>query len=237
MNEIIIKQLQPYILGASFLVIYIAEHLFPQRYGRSFSKHDALNTGVGVINGVIIFIAGYFFQQSIAWLNNRHVGLLYFFSLNTIIKLILQLLLIDLFMYWWHRYNHQSSFLWKFHQFHHADTAMNSTTALRFHMVELSLSYIARLLVFPLLGITVNAILVYSILFFPVVILHHSNIRISIQLDRLFRTLFVTPHMHRIHHSKIPTETNSNYSSLLPYWDIFFKTYKKKASTAIEFGL
>ncbi|MEP7277213.1 MAG: sterol desaturase family protein [Bacteroidota bacterium] len=237
MNELLIKQLQPFILAFSFLLIYIAEHIFPQRTSSSLAKHDVLNALVGVFNGIVIFIGGYFFQQLITWLNKNNIGLLYLVRINSHVKTLLQLLLIDLFMYWWHRLNHHISFLWRFHQFHHTDTAMNSTTALRFHVVELSFSYVARIMVFPILGITLNSIILYSLLFFPIVILHHSNIKISARLDQVFRKLFVTPHMHRIHHSRIPTETNSNYSSLFPFWDLLFKTYRKKPSGIIDFGI
>jgi sterol desaturase/sphingolipid hydroxylase (fatty acid hydroxylase superfamily) len=128
-------------------------------------------------------------------------------------------------------------FLWKFHRFHHKDEKLNSTSAVRFHAVELVLSYVLRFCLFPLLGVSVSTVILYSIILFPVIVFHHSNVRITEALDTLLRTIFVTPRMHRIHHSKIITETNSNYGSVFPYWDGIFKSYVAKPAKEIEFGV
>ena len=114
---------------------------------------------------------------------------------------------------------------------------MNSTSALRFHTGELLLSYVAKIIVFSLLGISVSAILVHSILFFPVILFHHANVKISERWDLFIRKFIVTPRMHRIHHSVIRSETNSNYSSLLPYWDKLFRSYVKRPSKEIKFSI
>ena len=140
-------------------------------------------------------------------------------------------------MYWWHRINHEWSFLWYFHKFHHVDTKLNSTTALRFHTGELLLSYVTKIIAFSLLGISLTAVLVHSVLLFPIIVFHHSNLKISERWDLFFRRFIVTPRMHRIHHSVIKSETNSNYSSVLPYWDMLFRSYVKKPSKEIEFGV
>ena len=114
---------------------------------------------------------------------------------------------------------------------------MNSTSALRFHSIELLLSYAIRFIVFPLLGLNVAAILLRAIILFPVIVFHHSNISITQKFDQLLRYLFVTPHMHRIHHSKLREEMNSNYGSVFPYWDWLFKSYTSKPAKEIEFGI
>ncbi len=145
--------------------------------------------------------------------------------------------MIDIFMYWWHRVNHEWRILWYFHKFHHADTKLNSTSALRFHAGELLLSYVTKIIAFSLLGISLSAILVHSLLFFPIIVFHHSNLKISERWDLFFRRFIVTPLMHRIHHSVIKSETNSNYSSVLPYWDRLFRSYVKKPSKEIVFGV
>ena len=164
-------------------------------------------------------------------------GLLNIISLPLWLTLLLQILFLDIFMYWWHRLNHQASFFWRFHRFHHVDPGMNSTTALRFHSIELILSYFARLLIFPLFGFSFTAILLYSLLFFPVVLLHHSNVAIREGLDLIMRRFIVTPRMHRIHHSNKVEETNSNYSSVFPWWDRLFNSYRRKPAKEITFGV
>jgi sterol desaturase/sphingolipid hydroxylase (fatty acid hydroxylase superfamily) len=233
----LLQTFQPYALTGVFLLTYIAEHILPQRKEIIDHKHDLKNIAIGVLNLVLIAVVGMQFQRAIEWFNEKHFGFLQVINLPSIMAVLIGVLLIDIFMYWWHRINHEWSFLWYFHRFHHIDTKLNSTTALRFHTGELMLSYVLKIIVFSLLGISLSAILVHSILFFPIVVFHHSNLRISEQWDLFLRRLIVTPRMHRIHHSVIKSETNSNYSSISPYWDKLFKTYIKHPSKEIEFGV
>jgi len=72
---------------------------------------------------------------------------------------------------------------------------------------------------------------------FPVIAFHHSNVHISAKADKLLKKILVTPHMHRIHHSKIIDEVNSNYGSVFPYWDNLFNSYKAKPAGIIKFGI
>lgn len=233
----ILHTLQPYAIASVFLLTYIAEHIIPQRKEIIDHKHDIKNIVVGVFNFAFIAFVGYQFQKVIESLNNKHFGLLQLLHPSTFIHVFIGVLLIDIFMYWWHRINHEWHFLWYFHKFHHEDEKLNSTSALRFHTGELLLSYVAKIIVFSLLGISVSAILVHSLLFFPVILFHHANVKISERWDLFIRKFIVTPRMHRIHHSIIRSETNSNYSSLLPYWDILFRSYIKRPAKEIEFGI
>ncbi len=235
--EHLLRTIQPFLLGSVFLLIYLAEHIYPQRKQHALSRHDFRNFGIGIFNAALTFAGGYGFQLVITSLSRHHVGLFNLIELPVYISLPVQILLLDIFMYWWHRINHIIPFLWQFHHFHHIDEEMNSTTALRFHAVELSLSYVARLLVFPFFGFSLTAILLYGLLFLPVVILHHSNISIRESFDLRLRKLIVTPHMHRIHHSAKYVETNSNYSSVFPWWDRLFRSYRKYPSGIIRFGV
>jgi len=236
MNDLI-HTIQPYALASIFLLMYLAEHIIPQRKEIIDHKHDLKNILVGVFNLGLIAVVGVQFQKAIEWLNNKHFGLLQLFNIPSIIEIVIGVLLIDIFMYWWHRVNHEWRLLWYFHKFHHVDTKLNSTSALRFHAGELLLSYVTKIIAFSLLGISLSAVLVYSLLFFPIIVFHHSNLKISEQWDLFFRRFIVTPRMHRIHHSIIKSETNSNYSSVLPYWDKLFRSYVKKPSKEIEFGV
>lgn len=233
MNPII----QPMAIGFIFLTAYIAEHLFPQRKELLGKGHDLKNIGIGLINLLFTFTSGYYLQKLMTYTLAHHIGFLVFTKLHIVVSLILQILIIDIFVYWWHRINHAIPLLWKFHKFHHEDESMNSTTAVRFHTVELFFAVIAKALVFPLIGITVTGLIAYGILFFPVVLLVHSNIRLSEKGDLFLRKLIVSPWMHRIHHSNHIPETNSNYGSVFPFWDLIFRSYCKKSKKAVIFGL
>lgn len=232
-----IKIITPYTLGIVFLLIYLSEHIFPQRKDLIDHKHDAINILVGLVNLVLVFTGGYYFQQFIEFTNARHFGILQLLQMPFFIELIVGVLFIDCFLYWWHRINHLVPFFWYFHKFHHKDEKMNSTTAVRFHTGELILSYVVKIILFPLLGVSLGSVLLHAFILFPVILFHHSNIKISMGKDLFLRKFFVTPQMHRLHHSVIKFDTDSNYSSILPYWDMIFKTYHKKTDKPVKFGI
>jgi sterol desaturase/sphingolipid hydroxylase (fatty acid hydroxylase superfamily) len=228
---------RPMAIGIIFMMAYIAEQLFPQRKELLTNRHDLKNILVGLINLIFTFFSGYYLQKLMVYTATRKIGLEVFSQMPLVWSIILQILFIDLFVYCWHRVNHAVPLLWKFHKFHHEDDSMNSTTAVRFHTVELLFSVVVKAIIFPFIGITVTGLVAYGILFFPVVLLVHSNIRISKKTDYLLRRLIVSPWMHRIHHSNVIVETDSNYGSVFPFWDMLFRSYRKKPIGAIKFGV
>lgn len=229
--------LQPLAVGLIFLLTYAAEHLFPHRKELLNNHHDFKNICVGLINLIFTFASGYYLQKGMVYASEHGIGINIFSQLPLILSLILQILIIDLFVYWWHRINHWLPLFWRFHKFHHEDESMNSTTAVRFHTMELFFAVLAKAIAFPLLGITVTGLIAYGIIFFPVVLLVHSNIRITQRADQALRKILISPFMHRIHHSNVICETNSNYGSVFPFWDWIFKSYRKASIEEIKFGL
>ncbi len=232
-----LKAAQPFAIGCVLLSAYAAEHIYPQRRELIDYRHDARNFGIGILNAALIFGIGYFFQKAMSWYNARPFGALNTVQLPKLLRIATELLVLDCLMYWWHRANHRWAWLWRFHRFHHEDTKMNSTSALRFHAVELSLSYVWRLALFPLLGISIAGFALYGIVFSAVVIFHHSGIRIGRRIDAALRAGMVTPWMHRIHHSVVRREADSNYGSVLPWWDRMFGSYTAEAAGEVEFGI
>jgi sterol desaturase/sphingolipid hydroxylase (fatty acid hydroxylase superfamily) len=150
----------------------------------------------------------------------------------------LALLLLDFWMYLWHRANHVIHFLWRFHRTHHSEPDMDVSTGIRFHPGEILLSGIVRLAVIPILGIQLWHLALYESILYPVVMLHHSNVRLPRWLDYGLLAVVVTPAMHRVHHSRWRPETDSNYGSVLPYWDRLFRTFRlREDARAVELGL
>ena len=175
---------------------------------------------------------------ALQWSQQQGVGLLAASDLPVAFNWLAALLLIDIWQYGWHVMNHRWPFLWRFHVVHHADTTMDVTTGLRFHFVETALSTLIRVPVFILLGVQVEHLLMYELVVLPVVLFHHSNIRLPRSLDRVLRWVIVTPGMHWVHHSSIRAETNSNYSSLLSVWDRLFGSYRSRDDiAAVQLGV
>jgi sterol desaturase/sphingolipid hydroxylase (fatty acid hydroxylase superfamily) len=228
---------QPLAVGLVFLLTYLAEYLFPQRKELLKTSHDLKNIIVGLVNLLFSFLSGYYLQKLMIYASGQSFGLIPFAKMPVVLSVVLQILCIDIFVYWWHRVNHRIPILWRFHKFHHEDESMNTTTAVRFHTVELFFSVIAKAIFLTLMGATVTGLIAYGIFFFPVVLLVHSNIRVNEKADLLLRKLIVSPLMHRIHHSNIIVETNSNYGSIFPFWDWIFKSYRKIPIREIKFGL
>jgi rhodanese-related sulfurtransferase len=147
-------------------------------------------------------------------------------------------ILFDLWMYLWHRANHTNPLLWRFHRMHHSELQLDATSAVRFHPGEIFLSGIARIVVVPLFGMTMAQLIVYESALFPIIVLHHSNVRLPRWLDHGLLALFVTPAMHRVHHSRWRPETDSNYGSVFPYWDRLFRSFRLRADAReVELGL
>ncbi|MEO1112235.1 MAG: sterol desaturase family protein [Pseudomonadota bacterium] len=139
-----------------------------------------------------------------------------------------------------HVASHKIPIFWRIHRVHHADSEVDATTALRFHPIEILLSFIWKGLVIVALGGPVEAVLVFEIVLNASAVFGHANVRIPLWLDKLLRLVIVTPDMHRVHHSVIRRETDSNYGFYLSIWDRMFGTYvdqPEKGHDGMEIGL
>jgi sterol desaturase/sphingolipid hydroxylase (fatty acid hydroxylase superfamily) len=136
--------------------------------------------------------------------------------------LALDLLLLDLFIYWWHRANHEVQALWRFHEVHHLDERLDATTAVRFHVGEVAMSALARACVIVAAGIPLTSVLVFETLVLLSSLFHHADIRLPPRLERILAWVVVTPSHHRVHHHALRADTDSNYATLLSAWDRIF---------------
>ena len=108
------------------------------------------------------------------------------------------------------------------------------TTGARFHPIEILASMILKLAVIAALGAPAQAVLVFEILLNATAMFNHANIRLPAGIDHVLRWLVVTPDMHRVHHSIVPRETNSNFGFNMPWWDRLFGTYRAQPAAGHE---
>mgnify|MGYP003349657234 CR=1 FL=1 len=128
--------------------------------------------------------------------------------------------------------------LWIFHRMHHSDAWMDVTTANRFHLGEILISSVLRLGLIPILGIRFEQLVVYETLLQFVVQFHHANVRLPARLEGALSWLIVTPGIHKVHHSRWQPETDSNFASILPFWDRLFGTFRRHADPeSLRLGL
>ncbi len=153
-------------------------------------------------------------------------GLFNNFDLPFWLELVVGIVVLDLAIYLQHVMFHAVPILWRLHMMHHADLDYDLTTGLRFHPLEIILSTAIKLSVVVALGPPAAAILIFEVLLNGVAMFNHGNVYIPLKIDRIMRYLVVTPDMHRVHHSVIIRETNSNFGFNLPWWDRIFGTYR-----------
>lgn len=150
------------------------------------------------------------------------------------LAVVLSVLLLDAAIYLQHVMLHAVPLLWRLHLVHHADLDFDVTTGLRFHTIEIVLSLGIKAAVIALVGAPAVAVLVFEVLLNATSMFNHSNLRLPPALDRWLRLVVVTPDMHRVHHSVITRETNSNFGFNLPWWDWLFGTYRAQPKAGHE---
>jgi sterol desaturase/sphingolipid hydroxylase (fatty acid hydroxylase superfamily) len=136
----------------------------------------------------------------------------------------------DLVSYLWHRANHVVPFLWRFHQAHHSDSDYTVTTALRFHPVELLLALPVRLLAITVLGVPIAGVIAFEVIFAFANFCVHGNINLSLKVERVIGHLFVTPALHRRHHSREASLLDTNYGTIFTIWDRLLGSYGENRS-------
>ena len=156
----------------------------------------------------------------------RDWGLLHFVAMPFWLVVVLSLLLLDLTIYLQHVMFHALPLLWWVHRVHHTDMDFDVTTALRFHPVEIVLSMVIKLAAIALLGAPVIAVLLFEITLNATAMFNHANASLAARIERIVRLVVVTPDFHRVHHSVVPAETNSNFGFNAPWWDWLFGTYR-----------
>ena len=207
----------------AFALIGILEDYSPLfRFERKSQLVRRLNNiTLQFLSAITIYIFSLLiFQWENSWLHGHWVGILPFLPFSASVKMLFAFVAYDFGVYVFHRISHQIPFLWKFHRVHHTDEQVDVTTAIRHHVGEHMISFLFfRGIFFPILGLNLQQMLFYDMCLMPLVFFHHSNVALPKLWDRFMRILLVSPNMHRIHHSKIYAETNSNYASFFSFWD------------------
>ena len=213
---------------AILIVIAFWETIKPRRSwhlsrGFRWANHVTLS----VVNTLVVRILIPITVASFALvLEERGFGLLNWLSLPGWLAILCGVLLLDLAIYTQHYLFHQIDFFWRFHRMHHTDLDFDVTTGVRFHPIEIVISMFIKFTVVGLIGPPALAVIVFEILLNATSMFNHGNIRMPLAVDRVLRKVIVTPDMHRVHHSVIRRETDSNYGFNLSWWDRIFGTYR-----------
>jgi sterol desaturase/sphingolipid hydroxylase (fatty acid hydroxylase superfamily) len=164
------------------------------------------------------------------WSESINLGLFYTLSLPLWVTITISVLLLDIVIYWQHRWFHRIPLLWRLHKVHHADSHVDTTTGLRFHPIEIVLSLFIKALVVAVLGVPAIAVVIFEVALNGFAIFNHANIRLPRKLDDVVGKVLVTQRLHRIHHSQRWQESNSNFGFSVTWWDKLFGSYTHEAS-------
>jgi len=239
MAEILLAH-EPMIRLAAFAGIFAAMALWELAAPRRRQVIGRLrrwpgNLGIVVLNTLLVRLAFPTAAVGVALLaESRGWGLFPALNAPPWLAVAAAVILLDLAIYLQHVLFHAVPVLWRLHRMHHADLEFDVTTGARFHPIEILLSMAIKLGVVAALGAPAVAVLIFEVLLNATSMFNHGNVRLPEWFDRALRWIVVTPEMHRVHHSVVPRETNSNFGFNLPWWDRLFGTYRAQPQAGHE---
>ena len=219
----------------AFLVVFLImaglERLLPKRALRAaVVKRWATNLSITVIGSVLVRAMALFTVPLAAvaaalYATRNGIGLFNLLSWSTWLETVIAIIVLDFALWLQHLISHKWPLLWRLHRMHHSDVDIDVTTAIRFHPFEIALSMLWKIVWVLALGASALAVILFEVLLNGCAMFNHANVALPGWLDRLLRTVIVTPDMHRVHHSIIQREHDSNYGFNLSIWDRLFRTY------------
>lgn len=213
-------------------LLWSLESIVPlYRYQNSRVRHALPNVALTLLLALTNLALSFSSAYLAGFTVRNGVGLFFILGFAVWPQALFGVVALDLFAYFAHVLLHKSWLGWQFHRVHHSENAVDVTTAFRQHPGESIWRILWQLAAILVFGIPIWVVIVYLILSGVNAQLEHANIRLNRNLDRLLRVLIVTPHMHKVHHSRDQKETDSNYSNIFSFWDRIFGTY----TAAIDF--
>jgi sterol desaturase/sphingolipid hydroxylase (fatty acid hydroxylase superfamily) len=233
---VVAKRAAPVLIVALFWCWETWRPFFGEASGRV--RHAAHNLTFALFNTLVLGLAFGTATVTVAeWTRDNAHGLLSGLDLAWPVRFLLALVVLDAWMYVWHRANHAVPLLWRFHRTHHSDRHMDVTTATRFHLGEHVGAAVVRLGLIPLFGFEMWHLIVYDTLVIAITMFHHADISLG-RLDGYLRWVVVTPDMHKVHHSDWRRESDSNYSTVLAVWDRLAGSFRMRPDPrTLVFGL
>ena len=213
--------ISPLVILGVFTLVLLGEALRPLRARvEPKLRHTIRNLSTGGISlAILTLLQAPLLVPDATWAERHEFGVVRWLQLSSPWNVLAAIVLLDYTLWWWHWANHRMPLLWRFHLVHHVDLDLDSSTALRFHFGELTLSVFYRALQIAVIGASPFSVWLWQTILFASILFHHGNLRLPRRFEQLLVHLIVTPRMHGIHHSDRRAETDSNWSSLLSVWD------------------
>lgn len=216
------------IFVAVLLLVALWEIIAPRRpLNDNKTRRWFTNLGLVVIDTVTVRLLFPVLPVALAQLaESRGWGLFNVLQIPLWSRIVLSFLLLDFVIYSQHFMFHHTPILWRLHRVHHTDLDLDVTSGNRFHPLEIIISMLIKMTAVVLLGTPAQAVIALEVVLNGCAMFNHGNIRLTTAFDRVLRLFLVTPDMHRVHHSTIVRETNSNFGFNFPWWDRLCGTYR-----------
>jgi sterol desaturase/sphingolipid hydroxylase (fatty acid hydroxylase superfamily) len=199
------------------------------------------NLALGIVNAILVRVITPVTVLGVAIVaQTRGWGLANSIDVPDVVVACTTFVALDLVIYGQHVAFHRLGVLWRFHRVHHADLEFDVTTGVRFHPGEALISLAVKICAVLALGVPPTVVIVFEVVLNATSMFNHGNVRLPLVLDALLRTVFVTPDMHRVHHSRRGAEMNSNFGFNFAWWDRLFATYRAQPAAGhrdMELGL
>ena len=214
-----------------FAIMALLELMLPRRkLTASKGQRWFTNAAIIGIDGALVRLMSLFVVPLAAvaaaiYTENHKIGLLHFVALPAWLETVLAVMILDFAIWFQHLVSHKVPMLWQVHQMHHSDRDIDVTTALRFHPIEIGLSMLYKIVLVFILGPSAVAVVLFEVVLNGTAMFNHANVRLPLWLDRIIRLVLVTPDMHRVHHSIIRREHDTNYGFAMSIWDRMMGTY------------
>lgn len=222
---------EPLIRGAVFIVVLLAMavwEILAQRRHQSIVRRQRwpANLAIVVLDTLAVRLVFPLAAVGAALVaSERGWGIFNLVDTPLWLAVAASVLILDLVIFFQHRIFHKVPWLWRLHRMHHADLEFDVTTGLRFHPLEILISMGIKLIAVMLLGAPAVSVLIFEVILNATSMFNHGNVNLPASVDRRLRFLLVTPDMHRVHHSIVRRETDSNFGFNVPWWDRLFGTY------------
>ena len=222
-----------------FLVLVAAEWALPRRK-RSLPRAGRWTTNIGIVVldtitlQLIAIVIPLLAIGAAMDASERGWGIFNYLGWPAWLEILIVVVFLDFVIWAQHMIMHKIPVLWRLHRVHHADRDVDVTTAVRFHPIEIALSMIIKIGFVYVLGAAVLAIVLFEIMLNGMAMFNHANLKLSARTDAVLRLIVVTPDMHRVHHSTLRTEHDTNFGFSLSVWDHLFGTYTPQPSRGHE---
>jgi sterol desaturase/sphingolipid hydroxylase (fatty acid hydroxylase superfamily) len=219
-----------------FVFMAVLETLSPRRI-RSYPRKERWfgNIGIMVLGALFARLVLPLVPVGVAlYVLQNQIGLFYYIDFMGSFAIIGGVLFLDFMIYIQHVLMHKIGFLWRLHRLHHADLDYDVTTGIRFHPIEIALSLLYKISLVAIFGVNPVSVIIFEVILNGMAMFNHANFKIPLAIDKVLRLFFITPDVHRIHHSSLQNETDSNYGFNISWWDRLFKTYRAEPQNGHE---